>query len=182
MDTQTKPFGFHRRVADKKAMRELQQQRQINDRLPEPSSENRGSDAETVRPNIRMRTMFFVVSRIHNSVLVAATNLMGLTGSVVIEQDQIKDVFNSVEQAITAKPTYPNLVTNQLMMRNSKTGHLHLNLDKKYESHGCLIFGPQEMEHVQLLALLKVRSTIEQIFGEVKSESLSIRTSETCVL
>jgi hypothetical protein len=182
MDTQTKPFGFHRRVADKKAMRELQQQRQINDRLPEASSENRGSDAETVMPNIRMRTMFFVVSRIHNSVLVVATNLMGLTGSVVIEQDQVKDVFNSVEQAITGKTTYPNLVTNQLMSRNSKTGHLHLNLDKKYGSHAFLIFGPPEHEYVQLLALLNVRSAIEQIFGEIKSESLSIRTSEPCVL
>ena len=163
-------------------MRNLQKDRQINDRLPEPSSENCGSDAESVMPNIRMRTMFFVVSRIHNSVLVAATNLMGLTGSVVIEQDQVKDVFNSVEQAITGKTTYPNLVTNQLMRRNSKTGHLHLNLDKKFDSHGCLIFGPQEMEHVQLLALLKVRSTIEQIFGEMKSESLSVRTNESCFL
>lgn len=182
MDTQTKPFGFHRRVADKKAMRELQQNRQINERLPETSEENRANGSESVMPNIRMRTMFFVVSRIHNSVLVAATNLMGLTGSVVIAQDQVKDVFNSVEQAITGKTSYTNQVSNQLIRRNSKTGHLHLNLDKKYENHGCLIFGPQEMEHVQLLALLKVRSTIEQLFGEIKSESLSIRTSEPSVL
>ena len=182
MDTQTKPFGFHRRVADKKAMRNLQKNRQINDRLPETSKNNRAHGTESAMPHIRMRTMFFVVSRIHNSVLVAATNLMGLTGSIVIEQDQVKNVFNSVEQAITGKTTNPALATNQVISRNSKTGHLHLNLDKKYDSHGCLIFGPQEMEHVQLLALLKVRSTIEQIFGEMKSESLSVRTSESCFL
>lgn len=141
---------------------------------------------------------YFNIKRVGNNVRVQAKQKLGSHGSIVMSKDAIEQVMGSTRAAaydenaffgisgnclsVEHAITNPNLEMNQLIRRNSKTGHLHLNLEKKYESHGCLIFGSQEMEHVQLLALLKVRSTIEQIFGEIKSEALSVRTIESCVV
>lgn len=144
-------------------------------------NQNKGSctpEPECLLNSVRLRTMFFIVRREQDAVRIDATNIMGLTGTVLLHADKVKEFFNRLEQE--ESESHISGATGIVLSRNQATGRLHLKVivEQSSATESEIAFGNRDLEKIQIMALRKVRPTIEKIFGEIWSEGIASKSTQ----